>query len=106
MAQIVAAMATVHSPVLLTRPPNAPHAQLEADIVAMRALGALLDETKPDAIIFFGSDHVESFSLNAVPTFAIVDTDRARASFGGREYDLPIHVPLADALLDGLVAND
>ena len=72
MGKIVAAMATVHAPQLFTRPPTEIPEQLDADIAAMRELGRSLDETRPDALIVIGSDHLETFFLSAVPTFAIV----------------------------------
>lgn len=102
MGQIVAAMATVHAPQLFTRPPTEDLAQLDADIAAMRELGKSLDETRPDVIIVIGSDHLETFFLSAVPTFAIVAGQEAKASFAGREYSLPVH-PLAEELLEKLV---
>lgn len=102
MGKIVAAMATVHAPQLFTRPPSEDPAQLDADIAAMRELGKTLDETKPDVAIVIGSDHLETFFLSAVPTFAIVAGKTAQASFAGRDYDLPTH-PLAEELLDKLV---
>ncbi len=104
MGKIVAAMATVHAPQLFTRPPSEDPAQLDADIAAMRELGRSLDETKPDAIVVIGSDHLETFFLSAVPTFAIIAGRTSQASFAGRDYDLPIH-PLAEELLDKLVAR-
>jgi len=61
MGQIVAAMATMHAPQLFTRPPEEDPKQLDVGIAAMRRLGKLLDETKPDALIIFASDHVETF---------------------------------------------
>ncbi len=103
MGKIVAAMATVHAPQLFTRPPTEIPEQLDADIAAMRELGRSLDETRPDALIVIGSDHLETFFLSAVPTFAIVAGETSHASFAGREYNLPIHLPLAEALLDQLV---
>ena len=103
MGKIVAAMATVHAPQLFTRPPTEIPEQLDADIAAMRELGRSLDETKPDAVIIIGSDHLETFFLSAVPTFAIVAGETSHASFAGQEYNLPIHLPLAEALLDQLV---
>jgi aromatic ring-opening dioxygenase catalytic subunit (LigB family) len=103
MGEIVAAMATCHAPQLFTYPPDEDHAQLDASIAGMRELGKLLDETQPDVIIFFGSDHLETFSLNCVPTFAIVAGNRAIAEFAGRRFDLPIHRALAEDLLDHLV---
>lgn len=102
MGKIVAAMATVHAPQLFTRPPTEDLAQLDADIAAMRELGKTLDETKPDVVIVIGSDHLETFFLSAVPTFAIIAGKTCQASFAGRDYDLPTH-PLAEELLDKLV---
>jgi aromatic ring-opening dioxygenase catalytic subunit (LigB family) len=102
MGEIVAAMATVHAPQLFTRPPTEDLAQLDADIAAMRELGRTLDQTKPDAVIVIGSDHLETFFLSAVPTFAIVAGQASNASFAGHDYSLPID-PLAEELLDKLV---
>jgi aromatic ring-opening dioxygenase catalytic subunit (LigB family) len=102
MGKIVAAMATVHAPQLFTRPPTEDPAQLDADIAAMRELGKALDETKPDVVIVIGSDHLETFFLSAVPTFAIIAGKTCQASFAGRDYELPTH-PLAEELLDKLV---
>ncbi len=106
MGQIVAAMATVHAPQLFTRPPTEDPAQLDADIEAMRQLGRTLDETKPDVAIVFGSDHLETFFLSAVPTFAIIAGEKANAAFAGREYAPPVHQALAEDLLDKLVRAD
>jgi protocatechuate 4,5-dioxygenase beta chain/2,3-dihydroxyphenylpropionate 1,2-dioxygenase len=103
MGEIVAAMATCHAPQLFTYPPDEDPAQLDASIAGMRELGKLLDETEPDAIIFLGSDHLETFSINCVPTFAILAGNRAHAEFAGRSYDLPIDRELAEDLLNKLV---
>jgi aromatic ring-opening dioxygenase catalytic subunit (LigB family) len=99
-------MATVHAPQLFTRPPSEDPAQLDADIAAMRELGKTLEETQPDAVIVIGSDHLETFFLSSVPTFAIVAGEMSKARFAGRDYSLPTHLPLAEALLDQLVRND
>src|SRR5262245_30229344 len=106
MGEIVAALATCHAPQLFTYPPDEDHAQLDASVAGMRELGKLLDETKPDVIVFLGSDHLETFSLGCVPTFAIVAGNRAHAEFAGRTFDLPIHRELAEDLLDKLVRAD
>lgn len=106
MGQIVAAMATMHAPQLFTRPPEEDPDKLDAGIAAMRGLGRLLDETKPDALVIFASDHMETFFLKAVPTFCIVAGERARAEFAGRTWDLPIHRAFAEAMLEGLVRRD
>lgn len=103
MGEIVAAVATCHAPQLFTYPPDEDPAQLDASIAGMRELGKLLDETKPDVILFLGSDHLETFSIGCVPTFAIVAGNRASAEFAGRKYDLPIHREMAEDMLYQLV---
>lgn len=106
MGEIVAAMATCHAPQLFTYPPDEDAAQLDATIAAMRELGRLLDETKPDVVIVLGSDHLETFSIGCVPTFAILAGSRAIAEFAGRRYDLPVHREMAEDLLNRLVRAD
>ncbi len=106
MGEIVAAFGTCHAPQLFTRPPDESPEQLDSSIAAMRDLGKILDETKPEVVIFLGSDHLETFSLTCVPSFAIVAGSRALATFAGRNYDLPIHRELAEVLLGNLVENN
>jgi 2,3-dihydroxyphenylpropionate 1,2-dioxygenase len=105
MGKIVAAMATVHAPQLFTRPPSEDPAQLDADIAAMKQLGKTLDETKPDLAIIIGSDHLETFFLSSVPTFAVIAGERTNATFAGRDYSIPTHLPFAEQMLDSLVAD-
>jgi 2,3-dihydroxyphenylpropionate 1,2-dioxygenase len=105
MGEIVAAVATCHTPYMLTRPPDEKPEQLDAAGAAMQELGTVLDETKPDVIVFFGSDHVETFSVTCIPTFAIIAGSRAIARFAGREYNLPVHRELAEDLLTRLVVD-
>ncbi len=105
MGKIVAAMATVHAPQLFVRPPSEDPAQLDADIAAMRQLGKDLEESKPDAVIVIGNDHLETFFLTSVPTFAILAGEKSHAEFAGRRYDLPIHQGLAEDLLDKLMQD-
>src|ERR1041384_5825798 len=106
MGQIVAAMATVHAPQLFTRPPGEDPAQLDADIAAMRELGRTLDETKPDVVIIFGSDHLETFFLSSVPTFAVIAGETSHAHFANKDYNLPIPQGFTEDLLDKLVRAD
>ncbi|PYS55302.1 MAG: hypothetical protein DMG13_04600 [Acidobacteria bacterium] len=103
MGEIVAALGTVHAPQLIIRPPDEKPEMLDASIAAMRELGKILDETKPDVIIFLGSDHLETFSMTCIPTFAIISGPRAIAEFAGRRYELPIHTEMAEDLLDKLI---
>ncbi len=106
MGEIVAAMATMHAPQLFTRPPEEDPRQLDAGIAAMRQLGNVLDEVRPDALVIFASDHMETFFLRTVPTFAVMASDRATAGFAGKTWNPPIHRELAEALLEGLVRRD
>ena len=105
MGEIVAALGTCHTPYLFTRPPDENPQQLEAAARAMQELGTVLDETGPDAIVFLGSDHVETFSVTCIPSFAIIAGNRAIARFAGRDYNLPVHRALAEELLDQLVVE-
>jgi aromatic ring-opening dioxygenase catalytic subunit (LigB family) len=105
MGEIVAAVGTCHTPYMFTRPPDEDPNQLEQAGRAMQELGKVLDETKPDAILFFGADHVETFSVSCVPSFAIVAGDRAVAKFAGREHNLPIHREMAEDILNKLVVD-
>src|SRR5579862_2877846 len=106
MGQIVGAWATVHAPQLFTRPPTEVPEQIDADIAAMKLMGKELDELKPDAIIVIGSDHLETFFLSAVPTFAVIAGDYSRAAFAGKDYKLRTHLPLAEDILDKLVRDE
>src|ERR1700760_4747558 len=103
MGKIVAAMATVHAPQLFTRPPTEDPAQLDADIAAMRELGKTLDETKPDLVIVIGSDHLETFFLSSVPTFAVVAGSHSHAHFANKDWRLPVHLDFAEDLIAKLM---
>jgi len=105
MGHIVAALGTCHTPYLFTRPPDENSQQLDAAAAAMQELGKVLDDTKPDAIVFLGSDHVETFSVTCIPSFAIIAGSRAVARFAGREYKLPVHREMAEDLLNKLVVE-
>jgi len=105
MGEIVAAVATCHTPYMFTRPPDEDPNQLEAAGKAMEELGKVLDETKPDVVIVLGADHVETFSVTCIPSFCIVAGDRAVANFAGRTHDLPIHREMAEDVLNKLVTE-
>ena len=105
MGEIVAAIGTCHTPYLFTRPPDEDPAQLDQAAGAMRELGKVLDESRPDVIVFFGSDHVETFSVTCVPTFAIIAGTHAVATFAGRTFRVPVHREMAEDLLNKLVVD-
>src|SRR5215467_6408997 len=106
MGQIVAALATVHAPQLFVRPPSEIPEQLDADIAAMKELGKDLEEAKPDLAIVIGSDHLETFFLSSVPTFAVCAGETSHAHFANRNWNLPVHLPFAEDLLDQLVRKE
>jgi 2,3-dihydroxyphenylpropionate 1,2-dioxygenase len=105
MGKIVAAVATVHAPQLFVRPPSEIPEQLDADIAAMRELAKDIADSKPDLAIVIGSDHLETFFLSSVPTFAVVAGETSHAHFANRNWDVPVHLPFADALLEKLMAR-
>src|SRR5438105_13824813 len=105
MGEIVAAVGTCHTPYMFTRPPDENPQQLDQAGRDMQELGRVLDETKPDAILFFGADHVETFSVTCIPSFAIVAGSRAIAKVAGREHNLPIHREMAEDILNELVVD-
>jgi 2,3-dihydroxyphenylpropionate 1,2-dioxygenase len=106
MGQIVAAMASCHAPALFLRQPGEDPAQLDATIAAMRRLGSVLDETKPDALIVVGLDHLEAFSLDVSPAFAVVVGPEVVGSFGHKQYRVRVHKELAQAVLNGCLKRD
>jgi aromatic ring-opening dioxygenase catalytic subunit (LigB family) len=103
MGQIVGAYTTVHAPQLFVRPPSEVPEQMDADIAAMRLIGKDLDELKPDAVVVFGSDHLETFFLSSVPTFAVIAGEYALATFANKDYKIRTHLPLAEDILNKLV---
>ena len=105
MGEIVAAMATCHAPYLLSGSPEEKDSDLDLTAAAMRELGTILDETQPDVLLFMGSDHLETFSMTCLPTFAIVAGSTAVAEYAGHEFERPIHRELAEHLLDQLVRS-
>lgn len=106
MGQIVAAMVSCHAPALFLRQPGEDPAQLDATIAAMRQLGRVLDATKPDALIVVGLDHLEAFSLDVSPAFAVVVGSEVSGSFGRKQYHVGVHQDLARAILDGCLKRD
>ena len=103
MGEIVAAIGTAHSPYSFTRPPDEKADEIDLSIECMKELGRILDETKPDVIIFIGNDHLETFSMTCMPTFAIIAGNYAHAEWAGRECKLPVHREMAEDMLEKLI---
>ncbi len=92
-------------PIFCPDPLKRRDSDLAVTAAAMRELGTILDQTKPDVLIFMGSDHLETFSMTCLPTFAIVAGSTAVAEYAGHEFERPIHRELAEHLLDQLVRS-
>ena len=103
MGEIVAAIGTAHSPYSFTRPPDEKADEIDLSIECMKELGRILDETKPDVIIFIGNDHLETFSMTCMPTFAIIAGNTAHAEWAGRECNLTVHREMAEDMLEKLI---
>jgi 2,3-dihydroxyphenylpropionate 1,2-dioxygenase len=106
MGQIVAAMATAHAPQFFVYPPTEDFKQLDAGIAAMKEMGKILDETQAETVFIIGSDHLETFFLSAVPTFALMCGKTTDAKFAGHSYAMPTNNAFAAELLDELVSRD
>lgn len=107
MGEVVAAAAAVHAPQILSRPQDEDLGKIDASTDALHRLGEVLDETAPDVLLVIGLDHLETFWLNAAPTFTVFVGEQATADYAGRVHrDVPVHTELATALLKGLVARD
>ncbi|HDV5714074.1 TPA: hypothetical protein ACS2XB_003058 [Legionella pneumophila] len=106
MVEIVAAIATAHPPQYFTRPDSEDFRQLEKGITVMKQLAEALNTANPDVVIVFGSDHLETFFVSAVPMFTIVTGERAQATFAGHHYERPIATLMAQELLHYLVTHN
>ncbi|MBI4240090.1 MAG: hypothetical protein HY613_00100 [Candidatus Rokubacteria bacterium] len=97
---LVAAVACAHTPQLLVRPDTE-----DRDLV-LRVHGAFarvkqrLADARLDAICVIAGDHIEGFFLNAVPAFAVFVGSEVSGQFGRYRYTLPVHEPLARAILE------
>jgi 2,3-dihydroxyphenylpropionate 1,2-dioxygenase len=106
MAEIVAAAAAVHAPQLLSRPPYEEMDKLDSSTDALHAFGRVLDEARPDAVLVIGIDHLETFWLEAVPTFTLVISEECEAAYTRWRRRKKIHTSLAVDLLKGVIAQD
>jgi 2,3-dihydroxyphenylpropionate 1,2-dioxygenase len=106
MAEIVAAAAAVHAPQLLSRPSYEEIDKLDNSTDALHAFGTVLDETRPDAVLVVGIDHLETFWLEAVPTFTLVISEECEAVYTKWRRRKKVHTDLAVDLLKGVVAQD
>jgi 2,3-dihydroxyphenylpropionate 1,2-dioxygenase len=106
VASIVAAAAAVHAPQLLSRPPHEDPVKLDASTDGLQAFGRVLDETRPDAVLLIGLDHLETFWLEAVPAFTLVLSPEVQAHYMQKRRTARVHTDLATHLLHGVIARD
>lgn len=97
---LVAAVACAHTPQLLVRPPTEDRDLVLRVHAAFARVKRLLSDARPDAICVIAGDHIEGFFLNAVPAFAVFVGSEVSGQFGRYRYTLPVHEPLARAILE------
>jgi aromatic ring-opening dioxygenase catalytic subunit (LigB family) len=98
MAQIVGAFAVPHTPFfpwrVETEGPNCQTAQLFAEVRKR------FDAARPDLVIIFDTDHMNTFFFDNLPIFAVGVADRFKGPNdeprgGMKVYDIPSHAALA-----------
>lgn len=105
MAEIVGALGVPHTPMfpmLVAREgPDSPTGRLFAEVRRH------LEELRPDVLVIFDSDHLNTFFFDNLPTFAVGVTDRTwgpnDAPPGMERRDVPVHHDAAERLHAGLV---
>ena len=97
---LVAAVACPHTPQLLIRPDTEDRELVLRVHAAYGTVKRLLAEARADVICVIAGDHVEGFFLNAVPAFAVYAGAAVSGRFGRYDYTLPVHEPLARAILE------
>lgn len=71
MAELVAAVATTHTPGLLGWFDNAPEGQQRAALEAFRVLREHLVGANPDVMIIFANDHLLNWPINNTPEYTV-----------------------------------
>jgi aromatic ring-opening dioxygenase catalytic subunit (LigB family) len=71
MAEIVAAVATTHTPGLLGWFGNAPEDQQAAALEAFKRMREHLRTARPDVLIIFGNDHLLNWPISNTPEYTV-----------------------------------
>ena len=103
---IVATVACPHTPQLLIRPETEDRELVLRVHAAYATVKRRLTALAPDVICVIGGDHVEGFFLNAVPAFAVYAGTSISGTFGRYAYTLPVHEPLARAILEQSIERE
>jgi 2,3-dihydroxyphenylpropionate 1,2-dioxygenase len=97
---LIGAFAVAHTPQLLARPDTEDRDLVLRVHAAFGRVKQRLSALRPDVLAIVGGDHVEAFFLNAVPALAVYVGRECAGRFGRYRYRLPIHEPLARAILE------
>src|SRR5262249_47621799 len=97
---LVGAFAGAHTPQLLIRPPTDDRDLVLRVHAARGRARARLGALGLDAIAIIGGNHVEAFSLDAVPGLAVSAGRECAGTLGPYPYRIPIHEPLARAVVE------
>jgi len=76
LAELVAAVAASHAPLITGSPESAEPAQKDRVYAGMAALRAELEEARPDALIVCSNEHFANFFLDNFPPYCIGVGDR------------------------------
>ena len=102
---LVAAFTVAHTPQLLIRPPTEDRDLVLRVHAAFAEVKRRLAAARPDAIAVIAGDHIEGFTLGAVPALAVYVGAEAAGQFGPYRYRFAVHEPLARALLEDDIAR-
>jgi aromatic ring-opening dioxygenase catalytic subunit (LigB family) len=102
---LVGGFACAHTPQLLIRPPTEDRALVLQVHAAFTQVRQRLAALRPDVIVVIAGDHIEAFFLDAVPALAVYVGAECAGTFGPYRYRLPIHEPLARAILEQGIAR-
>jgi 2,3-dihydroxyphenylpropionate 1,2-dioxygenase len=97
---LVGAFACAHTPQLLIRPPTEDRDLVLRVHAAFAQVKETLAALQPEVIAIIAGDHIEGFFLDAVPALAVYVGEEATGVFGPYRYRLPVHEPLARAVLE------
>lgn len=105
MATIVAAVASAHSPLMLTSPPADQH-RAENVRRALEEGHQIIRRARPDAAIVIAPDHFRTFYYSNMPTFCVgVGTCRGWGDWSLAARDIPVERGLAETLLEACFAT-
>lgn len=106
MGKLVSAVSMTHNPRIFWNAEGAPEADRKAVYAEFAAAKAEIEASQPDVVIVVGNDHLDQFSLDNMPAFAVGVADEAKGPFWyEREvmrlpvYEGPVHRGFAEDLL-------